>query len=75
MVAHDAERLPGHDHVADNVQRLANARAAVDDVAQKQGNTLRVAPDAGHNAITKGVEQVLKGLGTKNERGSRGLPF
>ncbi|ERO65808.1 hypothetical protein P308_17455 [Pseudomonas piscis] len=35
VVAHDAQRLAGLDHVVDDVQGLANPRAAIDDVAKE----------------------------------------
>lgn len=45
----------------DDVQRLANARAAVDDVADEYRHTRRMPPDATLFVITEQVEQVLKG--------------
>ncbi|MNC72235.1 hypothetical protein D3C75_1232620 [compost metagenome] len=35
VVAHDAERLAGLDHVVNDVQRFADARATVDDVTEE----------------------------------------
>ncbi|MNE41094.1 hypothetical protein D3C80_1351460 [compost metagenome] len=63
MVAHQATRLAGLDHVMHDVQGFANARAAVDDVAQEQCHALWVAPYAALTAITEHVQQVLKGMG------------
>lgn len=61
VVAHDAERLAGFDHVVDDVQRLTNAWPAVDDVAKEQRLTSRVAPHASHPLVSEGVEQAFKG--------------
>jgi hypothetical protein len=41
VVAHDAQRLAGLDHVVDDVQRLANPRATVDDVADEHRHARR----------------------------------
>ncbi len=64
MIAHDAVRLPGGDHVVNDVQGLADTRAAVHDIAQEQRLPPRVAPDAGNALVTEGIEQALKGQGT-----------
>ena len=61
MVAHDAQRLAGFDHVVNDVQRFANPRTAVDDVADEHRHTRRMPPDATLFLITEPVEQVLKG--------------
>ena len=64
MVAHQAQRLTGPDHVIHNMQRLANARAAVNDVTEKHRHPLRVSPDTGEFAIAQTFQQVLKGMST-----------
>ncbi|MNQ92916.1 hypothetical protein D3C85_1083560 [compost metagenome] len=56
VVAHDAAGLPGLDHGVHQVQRLADARAAVDDVAEEQRHALRVLPDVAPLAVTQAVE-------------------
>lgn len=61
VITHDAQRLAGFDHVMDNMQGLANARAAVDDIAHEHRHARRVPPDATLLLITEPVEQVLKG--------------
>ena len=64
VVAHDAERLPRLDHAMDDMQGLANAWAAVDDVAQEQRLAPRVAPYAADALVTEGIEQAFQGVGT-----------
>ncbi|MNZ93638.1 hypothetical protein D3C78_1127140 [compost metagenome] len=64
VVAHDTEGLAGLDHVVDDVQRLADTRAAVDDVAEEQRLTPRVAPDATDTLVAEGVEQAFEGQRT-----------
>ena len=63
VVAHDAQRLPGLDHVAHDVQRFADVRATVDDVAKEQRHALRMSPHAVLQAIAEAFEQLLKGFG------------
>jgi hypothetical protein len=63
VVAHDALRLTCADHVVYQVQGLANVRAAVDEVAQEQGQARGVAPHATLLSIAQGVEQILKCMG------------
>src|SRR3989344_1622306 len=61
MVTHDAQRLPCLDHVVDDVQRLANPWAAVNDIADEHRHARGMTPNAGLLVITEPVEQVLKG--------------
>lgn len=63
MVAHDAQGLTGLDHVVNDVQRLANARATVDDVADEHGHARRMPPDPALLVITETVQQVFEGQG------------
>ncbi|MNG05220.1 hypothetical protein D3C84_883980 [compost metagenome] len=63
MIAHDAAGLAGIDHVVDDVQRLANPRATVDDVADEHRHARSMPPDATLFVITESVEQVLQGQG------------
>jgi hypothetical protein len=63
VVAHDAQGLPGLDHVVDDVQRLANARATVDDVADEHGHARWMPPDPALLVITEAVKQVFEGQG------------
>ncbi|MNF06397.1 hypothetical protein D3C80_2063340 [compost metagenome] len=46
------------------MQRLADARAAVDDVAEEQRHPLRVLPDVAPLAVTQALEQALEGMRT-----------
>ena len=64
MVAHQAQGLTAAHHVVDNMQRLTNTRAAVNDVTQKHRHPLRVSPDTGEFAIAQTLQQVLKGMST-----------
>ncbi|MNN43127.1 hypothetical protein D3C81_1573490 [compost metagenome] len=64
VVAHDAVGLASIDHVMDDVQRFANPRATVDDVAQKQRLARRMTPDAALALVAKGVEQAFEGVCT-----------
>ncbi|MND94595.1 hypothetical protein D3C80_868160 [compost metagenome] len=61
VVAHDAQRLTGLDHVVDDMQCLANPRAAVDDIADEHRHARGMSPDATLLVITESVEQVLQG--------------
>jgi hypothetical protein len=64
MVAHDAARLVGLDHVMHDVQRLADERPAINDVAKKQRLARGMAPHAALLVITQPVEQTLQGVRT-----------
>ena len=64
VVAHDAVGLAGLDHVMDDMQGLANTRAAVDDGAEEQGLALRMPPHAALALVAEGVEQPFQGVGT-----------
>ncbi len=63
MVAHDAQGMTGLNHIADDMQRLANTRATVNDVAEENRNTLRVTPDASLQTVAEKLQQVLQGMG------------
>ncbi len=63
MVAHDAVRLPGLNHVAHDVQRFANTWPSVDDVAEENRDALRVAPHASPQTVAQQFQQVLKDMG------------
>ncbi len=56
MVTHDALGASGLHHVVDQMQGLAYARAAVNDVAEEQSLALRVPPDA----LLAGIAHVLQ---------------
>lgn len=45
-----------------NMQRLANAWATVDDIAEEHRHARRMAPGAALLVVTQLVEQVLKGM-------------
>lgn len=62
VVAHDAQRLAGVDHRVHPVQGLADARAAVDDVAEEQRLAPRMAPDAALQAVAEQVEEAVQGM-------------
>ncbi|MNT53528.1 hypothetical protein D3C72_1906170 [compost metagenome] len=64
VVAHDAAGLPGFDHGVHQVQCLADARAAIDDVAEEQRHALRVLPDVAPLAVPQAVQQALQGMRT-----------
>lgn len=64
VVAHDAVGLAGLDHVMDDVQRFANPRATVDDVAKEHGLARRMPPDATLALVAEGVEQAFEGMCT-----------
>src|SRR5690606_32999482 len=59
--AHDAGGLAGLDHVVDQLQRLADARATVDDVAEEQRHAPRMTPDPALQPIAELLEQSLQG--------------
>ncbi|MOA41125.1 hypothetical protein D3C78_1630610 [compost metagenome] len=61
MVAHQAQRLAGLDHVVHQVQGLADVRAAVENVAEEQRHALRMAPDPALAAIAEAGQQALEG--------------
>ncbi|MNJ64971.1 hypothetical protein D3C77_609600 [compost metagenome] len=48
----------------DDVQRLANPRAAVDDVAKEQRLALGMAPDPALAFVAEGIEQAFEGVRT-----------
>ena len=56
MVAHDALSTAGFHHVVHQMQGFANARPAIDYVAQKQCLTLWVPPDT----LLSGIPHVFK---------------
>src|SRR5690606_3689937 len=58
VIADDAMGLARIDHVPYQMQRLADPRATVDDVAQENHLTLGMTPDATLLAVTHGIEQV-----------------
>ena len=64
VIAHDAERLTGVHHAMYQMQRLANAWPAINDVAEEQRHAPRMPPDASLHAVTEGVEQAFKGVRT-----------
>src|SRR5690606_4044920 len=61
VIAHDAGGLAGLDHVVDQLQRLADARATVDDVAEEQRHAPRMTPDPAMQPIAELLEQSLQG--------------
>ncbi|MNE10914.1 hypothetical protein D3C80_1036510 [compost metagenome] len=64
VVAHQAQRLAGLDHVVNQVQCLADVRATVEDVAEEQRHALRMTPDAPLTTIAEAGQQALEGTRT-----------
>ncbi|MOA08310.1 hypothetical protein D3C78_1280650 [compost metagenome] len=64
VVAHDAQRLARGDHGVHPVQRLADARAAIDDVAEEQRLPPRMPPDVAPQAIAEGFQQTVQRMRT-----------
>ncbi|MNE30865.1 hypothetical protein D3C80_1244050 [compost metagenome] len=63
VVTHDAQGLARGDHVVHPVQRLADARAAVDDIAEEQRLPAWMSPYPAVQPITEGFQQPVEGVG------------
>ncbi|MOA33665.1 hypothetical protein D3C78_1549780 [compost metagenome] len=63
VVAHDAQSLARGDHVVHPMQRLADARPAVDDIAEEQRLPAWMPPYPAVQPVTESFQQPVEGVG------------
>ncbi len=62
VVTHNSESSPGIDHGPDDLQRLPDLWASIDEVAEKDGLTLRMPVDAFVFGVPELGEKLLQGV-------------